>query len=177
MASIDFIRLTEKFPEDNLEWRIAQAGLKNGKPWAKVLAYIDNRAIMNRLDDVCGPENWKNEFQKAPEGGVLCGLSIRAKDEWVTKWDGAENTKVESVKGGLSDAMKRAGYQWGIGRYLYNITESWAIFDNEKGQYIVKIVDSNKEDHWFKWNPPRLGPEFLPSADKKKLGNELDSRP
>ncbi len=34
--------------------------------------------------------------------------------EWVTKWDAAENTQVEAVKGGRSGAMKRAAVQWGV---------------------------------------------------------------
>ena len=40
------------------------------------LAYVTNRAIMERLDAVCEPQNWKNEFKPAPEGGILCGISI-----------------------------------------------------------------------------------------------------
>ena len=41
------------------------------------------------------------------------------------KTDGAENTDYEPVKGGLSDAMKRAASQWGIGRYLYKLGTPW----------------------------------------------------
>ncbi|MGH7576528.1 MAG: Rad52/Rad22 family DNA repair protein [Longimicrobiales bacterium] len=33
---------------------------------------------------------------------------------------------MESVKGGLSAATKRAAVEWGIGRYLYGIEEGWA---------------------------------------------------
>ena len=43
------------FPEEDIEWRIQQSGLSNGMPWALVLAYVTNRAIMDRLDDVVGP--------------------------------------------------------------------------------------------------------------------------
>lgn len=50
-------------------------------------------------------------------GGVECGISIKIDGEWITKWDAAENTQVEAVKGGRSGAMKRAAVQWGIGRY------------------------------------------------------------
>ena len=79
-----------------------------------VLPYITNRAIMDRLDMVVGPENWKNAFQPSPESGILCGISIRINSEWITKWDGAAQTNYEAVKGGLSGAMKRAAVQWGI---------------------------------------------------------------
>ena len=109
---MDISKLKENFPADAIEWRIGRSGKKGDSIWATALAYITSRAIMDRLDDVCGPENWKNEFQPGPNGGVVCGLSIRVGTEWVTKWDGADNTNFEGVKGGLSDAMKRAGYQW-----------------------------------------------------------------
>lgn len=90
-------------------------------PNGKQLPYVTNRAIQDRLDEVMGPANWKNEFREWGQGspGVLCGLSLRIDNEWITKWDGAEQTDIEAVKGGLSDAMKRAAVQWGIGRYLY----------------------------------------------------------
>src|SRR4028119_590477 len=126
---MDLSKLKDFFDPEDIEWRIGQVGeTKTNQLYATALAYITNRAIMNRLDEVCGPENWRNEFMKGPEGGVLCGLSIydEGKKEWVTKWDGAENTDIEAVKGGLSDAMKRAGYQWGIGRYLYDLPKGYA---------------------------------------------------
>src|SRR4051812_744156 len=82
-------------------------------PGGRQLPYVTNRAIQDRLDSVVGPGNWKNEFREWGQGspGVLCGLSIRVGEEWITKWDGAEQTDIEAVKGGLSDAMKRAAVQ------------------------------------------------------------------
>ena len=80
---------------------------------------------MDRLDEVIGPQNWRDEYAPGPDGGVICGLSLRLDDEWITKWDGAENTEFEAIKGGLSDAFKRAGYKWGIGRYLYRLESVW----------------------------------------------------
>jgi hypothetical protein len=115
------------------------ADIKHRKgPNGKQLPYVTNRAIQDRLDSVVGPGNWKNEFREWGIGspGVLCGLSIRINDgtrdpEWITKWDGAEQTDIEAVKGGLSDAMKRAAVQWGIGRYLYQ-TETGTAPENGK---------------------------------------------
>ena len=61
MENLD--RLSEPFHEKDIEWLVQQAGEKNGKQWAMVLAYVTNRAIQQRLDDVVGCENWKNEFE------------------------------------------------------------------------------------------------------------------
>lgn len=164
---MDLSKLKEKFPASDVEWRLQQAGETNGKIWGRALAYITNRAIMTRLDEVCGPENWKNEYHTAPDGGVLCGISIKCGNEWITKWDGAENTNIEAVKGGLSGAMKRAAVQWGIGRYLYDLEESFIeVCDTGKNS------GKTKDGKWFKWNPPKLPcwalPEHLDLEEKKQ---------
>jgi hypothetical protein len=90
---MDLKQLAEPFPPSDIEWRIGRAGNKDGKVWATCLAYITNRAIMERLDEVCGPDNWRNEYKTLPIGAndstVLCGISIKVGDEWVTKWDGS----------------------------------------------------------------------------------------
>ena len=163
-------KLREPFPAADIEWRVQQAGKKrDGGYYAMVLAYVTNRAIMERLDEICGPENWRNEFRKAPEGGILCGLSVRVGDEWITKWDGAANTDIEAVKGGLSGAMKRAGVQWGIGRYLYNLDEDWARIHDRGSQRFsgnVNVSGGKKERATFKWDPPVLPDEFLPASER-----------
>lgn len=165
MSDFDLARLKEPFPYEDLEFRLQSCGEKNGKIWGLVLAYVTNRAIQNRLDEVVGPENWKNEFLKGPDGGILCGLSIKIDGEWVTKYDGAENTNIEAVKGGLSGAMKRAASTgWGLGRYLYNLKESWAVID-EHGKY----TGQTKDKKYFKWNPPALPAWALPKDSKPQV--------
>ena len=160
--------LAKPFPPSDIEWRIGQAGMKGDKVWAKVLAYITNRAIMDRLDSVCGPENWRNEFRYEAAGAVLCGLSIKWGDEWVTKWDGAENTDIEAVKGGLSNAMKRAGVQWGIGRYLYDLEEGWATVSESGTHYVPK--NEKKGTPAFRWTPPTLPKWALPEPEMSAGG-------
>ena len=159
---MDLNKLKEPFPAEDIEWRLQQADKGKNGIWAKCLAYVTNRAIMNRLDEVCGPENWKNEFDKAPNGGVLCGISIKVGDTWITKYDGSDNTQIEATKGGLSGSMKRAAVQWGIGRYLYYLDEGWAtVVDN--GTQSGKTKDGT----CFKWNPPILPQWALPGGSGK----------
>ena len=157
-------KLRLPFAAEDIEWRVQRSGMKDGRPWAMVLAYVTNRAIMDRLDYVLGPENWCNRFEGGPDGGIVCGISIRIGDEWVTKWDGADNTAVEAVKGGLSSSMKRAAVQWGIGRYLYRLEPMWADFnDNGKNRDGIKTGEGDKK-LWFKWDGPRLPPWALPGT-------------
>lgn len=173
---IDFSKLREPFPESAIEWRIGRSGIKNGKPWATCLAYVTNRAIMNRLDDVAGPENWKNEFREWHGGSQLCGISIKVGDEWITKWDGADNSNMEAVKGGLSDSQKRSAVQWGIGRYLYELEEGFAVI-SDSGLYSAKIVDKQTgAEMWVKWSPPKLGQEFLPASKMPVKPTSPDAR-
>ena len=155
-------KLRIPFSGEDIEWRIQQQGLSNGMPWALVLAYVTNRAIMDRLDDVVGPENWTNDFTSSPNGGVLCTIGIKVEDDWIYKTDGANNTEIEKVKGGLSNAMKRAGVQWGIGRYLYKLPTTFAKFESE-GRFKTRIDGSV-----HRWNPPALSEEFLPPKAKSK---------
>ena len=164
-------KLRIPFPEEDIEWRIQQQGTSNSMPWALVLAYVTNRAIMDRLDEVVGPENWTNDFTQSPNGGVLCTLGIRVDDDadlgsWVHKTDGADNTEIERVKGGLSNAMKRAGVQWGIGRYLYKLPTTFATFE-PSGRFKTRIDGSP-----HRWNPPKLEEEFLPPKPKTKKGDK-----
>lgn len=116
-------KLQEPFPPEDIEWRVGSTNIDKTKGIA--LAYVTNRAIMNRLDSIFGPFGWKNEFREWKGSSQLCGISVKVDGEWITKWDGADDSQTEAVKGGLSDAMKRAGYQWGIGRYLYNLENQW----------------------------------------------------
>ena len=159
---MDLNKLKEPFPEADIDWRPQRSGVApSGKPYAMLLAYVTNRAVMDRLDEVCGVGNWRNEFVQAPNGGVLCGISVKIDDEWVTKWDGAENTNVEAVKGGLSGSMKRAAVQWGIGRYLYKLPTTFANF-HDYGKIKVMIKGTR-----YKYDNPKLEKEFLPTTKGK----------
>lgn len=174
MAEIDLAKLKEPFSQRDIVWRVQSCGNGTKGIWARVLAYITSRAIMDRLDDVCGPANWQNTFDKAPEGGVMCGISIRINGEWVTKWDVAANTEVKeagkldvdtNIKGGFSASMKRAGVQWGIGRYLYDIGADYAII-SPNGRYSGKVRGENGgKDLPFRWDPPKLPNSALPKAE------------
>jgi hypothetical protein len=130
-------KLAEPFDPTEIRWRAGSSSEKNGQVRAMALAYIEARAAMDRLDSAVGSGNWRDEYLPGPSGeGIVCGVSIFIGGEWVTKWDGAENTDFESVKGGLSDAFKRACVKWGIGRYLYRFPAAW-VDATKKGRAII----------------------------------------
>lgn len=177
MAANSSVRdlLQAPFDPFDIEWRVQSAGVsKNNKLWAILIPYITNRGIQERLDDVCGVDGWRNEFTETPNGkGILCGISIRFQDgdyhEWITKWDGAGETAVEAVKGGLSGAMKRAAVQWGIGRYLYRLEAaivSPTDVDPKNADYLMSVanIEGKKKRIYFK--RPNLPVWAMPPVDK-----------
>lgn len=119
---MDFAKLSAPFPADIVSWR--PGTMTKDKSKAMALAYIDARDVMQRLDDVCGPDGWQNRYTHA-DRKTVCEIGIRVGDEWVWKSDGAGESDIEAEKGALSDAFKRAAVRWGIGRYLYDLDSPW----------------------------------------------------
>ncbi len=178
--SIDLSKLREPFPEEDIEWRVSRAGMGSKGIYCHVLAYLTARAVQQRLDDVCGPENWRMEEPRMLEfqPGKLafaCGLSIRINDEWVTKWDVSEPTNIEPAKGGWSGAVKRAGAAWGVGRFLYSLDETFAEVSETPGK--------GKEWNWAKlperqgggtyyWKAPKLPAWALPKEPEHEISEQ-----
>jgi hypothetical protein len=159
--------LQKPFHPDDIEWRV-QRESRDGSS-VLVLAYVTNRAIQARLDEVFSPFGWQNSFREGPQGGLICKIGARASfgdqtAEWIWKEDGAENTKVEAIKGGLSSAMKRAAVQWGIGRYLYNLTDNWTKLQDGRPS-----PNSQKQKAGFHqgryWATPDLPEWAMPEED------------
>ncbi|WP_287257722.1 Rad52/Rad22 family DNA repair protein [Mesorhizobium sp.] len=128
--TIHLPKLKEPFEPDRISWRVGSTMKDKSKGMA--LAYIDARDVMQRLDDVCGPENWQCDY---PHAGTktVCRIGIKLNDEWVWKSNGAGDTDIESEKGALSDAFKRAAVLWGIGQYLYDLESPWVTLDTQTG--------------------------------------------
>ncbi len=99
-----------------------------------------------------GPENWHNEFRawhgNGKKDAQICGIPIynEQRREWITKWDGAEDTDIEAIKGGLSDSMKRAAVQWGIGRVLYKMDLVWVDIEQRGSSYVIAQKERPKLD-------------------------------
>lgn len=166
--------LKKPFRPDEIEFRITAKTQDKTKGLAA--AYIQARAVQNRLDEVIGFNNWKNEFI-VTDKGKICGLSLRIDGEWITKFDGASDTKIEATKGGISDSMKRAAVQWGIGRYLYNLPAQWVKIKNTYGDN-YEIVERPILPDWalpdeYKQKQPDFK-QINQGAEIKPYKNKLD---
>jgi len=130
--------LQSPFELKHIEWRVQLAIKGNNGNRVLVIPYITSRTIMNRLDEVFGGY-WQTHYDKISISGVeafQCRLSLKIGDEWITRTDAAEVSDNHSIKGGHSNALKRVGVQWGIGRYLYELEPFW-VDVKERGKHRV----------------------------------------
>ena len=120
------------FDANKIHWRVGATNAKKlkCKPWEATsgiaLAYLNARDVMERLDDVVGGANWQDRY---PYAGC-CELSVRIDGEWITKSDASDVSDVEGIKGQASGAFKRAAVKFSIGRYLYDLPNTWCDLSN-----------------------------------------------
>ncbi|HLV51089.1 MAG TPA: Rad52/Rad22 family DNA repair protein [Flavobacterium sp.] len=122
--------------------------------YATILAYKDARVDMNRLDAVCGT-NWQDKYELI-DNQLFCSIGIKIGDDWVWRQDVGEESFTEKTKGRASDAFKRAGFRWGIGRELYD----YPLIQ-------IKLIENTSN--------PKYG-EYYIEGDKVKQGYGLKLR-
>ena len=101
---------------EEVECRVNQCSDKG----CSLLLYKTARIDMELLDEVVGHENWQNRYHSI-DGKLFCEIGVRNESgEWIWKSDTGTESNMEAQKGEASDAFKRAGFRWGIGRELYS---------------------------------------------------------
>ena len=163
---------------DEIECRV-QSVKANG---LVLLLYKDARVDMNILDEAVGSSNWQNKFYEN-KGILFCSLGINTNyeipgspDRWVWKDDAGVESNTEAEKGNASDARKRAGFAWGIGRELY--TAPFTFIPAEKcninngkcyDKFVVeKIIIENKQITALAiWNTTKNVRAFVWQKDKQ----------
>jgi hypothetical protein len=113
------------------------------------LHYVTARTVMNRLDEVLGPENWWDDFVPL-EHSVICRLTVRLPDgQILTKSDAGGYAGMadpgDDDKSGFADAFKRAAVKFGVGRYLYRDGVPRFVREALKGRAEVEAVPSAAE--------------------------------
>lgn len=107
---------------DEIEVRVGQVFQKG----VSMLLYKNARVDMAILDETCGEFGWMCDYKEI-KGNMYCGIAVlnEASGDWVWKWDCGTESNTEREKGEASDAFKRAGFRWGIGRELYTAPFIW----------------------------------------------------
>ncbi len=163
-----FDALSAPFPVEMIEWRVGSTSKDKAK--CLPLCYIDARAVMDRLDTVCGPENWQCNYTPGVNGSIICNIGIHCGNVWIWKADGAGATDIEGDKGALSDALKRAAVRWGVGRYLYDLKAPWVpLVDGRK----ISDDDIKKLDNLHEEFAQKCGWGFRAGVQAYKLMNQM----
>ncbi|MBQ6177705.1 MAG: hypothetical protein IJK29_10950 [Bacteroidales bacterium] len=113
------MRMFRLLRADEIETRVAEVA-KDGS-WLTLLLYKTARIDASLLDETVGPLFWANDY-KTINDNMYCAIGIRNAEtgEWIWKWNVGTESNTEAEKGEASDAMKRAGFVWGIGTELYS---------------------------------------------------------
>lgn len=140
-------QLAAPFEADEVEWK--PQTVRGSR--ALAIAYVDARAVMDRLDQVLGVGGWHTAYREIPDG-VVCRLRARVGGGWVEHEDvGSFSDQPDGgdrLKAAFSDSLKRAAVHLGVGRYLYRLPHQWVDYDPGKKQFA---------------SPPRL-PEWATPA-------------
>ena len=112
------IKLTTPLSISDIDFRIQSI---SNKGYATILAYKDARVDMNRLDAVYGTGFWQRKHSLI-NGNLFCSVGVWNKElqQWVWVEDVGTESNTEKEKGQASDSFKRACFNLGIGRELYD---------------------------------------------------------
>lgn len=112
------LKLNTPLTIDEIDFRV-QSVNKGG--YATILAYKDARVDMNRLDAVYGVGYWQKKYDVINDN-LFCSVGVWNKElnQWVWVQDVGTESMAEKEKGQASDAFKRACFNLGIGRELYD---------------------------------------------------------
>jgi len=121
--------LSRPFPSEAIE--VKPGALTKDRSRGLALAYGDPRKYMERLDEVIGPADWSVAYSILPHG-VVCRLTILG----ITKEDVGDYPTDAGDPNRLTtaamQAFKRACALYGLGRYLYDLPQVWADYDEAK---------------------------------------------
>lgn len=169
---------------------------------AMLLLYKDSRYDMAILDELYGPLGWSVDY-KIIKDCLYCTVSVYDKEsgQWISKTSNGTESNMDPQKGEASDALKRAGFLWGIGRELYTAPQIYVPlyqgeyngnklnsnvyfrvaeigYDDDRNINRLVIVDGNNTIRW-KWGyePPKEEvkeePQKTPQPSKKVSPNAV----
>lgn len=125
---------------EQIEVKIKQVGSKG----AVALLYKTARTDMDILDSIFGADMWECDYKEI-KGNLYCGIGVYTDGGQIWKWDCGIESRTDDEgnekKGEASDAFKRAGTKWGIGRELYTAPFIWLEVPTEANGKSYKLKD------------------------------------
>lgn len=153
---------------------------------AVLLLYKTARVDMRILDEVYGSMNWQRHHEVINDN-LFCTISIwdSEKSQWVSKQDVGTESNAEAEKGQASDAFKRAGFAWGIGRELYDAPFIWISgkvskydrfhvtdiqYDREKQEFTRLVIFDDKGKERYRLNGTKTDRPQKSADDRRQKG-------
>jgi len=156
--SINWARLSEHFPVEDVEFK-PQTMSKDGTK-ALAIAFVDPRAYQRRLDDAVGVANWSVEYRPLGERAIIARITITDIDTGLTvvreEVGEFDDKGLAQYPTASAQAFKRACVTLGLGRYLYDMPQTWVNVDNRR------ITDS--ELNRLRAQVQKMQPRPAPSA-------------
>lgn len=151
---------------------------------AVLLLYKTARVDMRILDEVYGSMNWQRHHEVI-NNNLFCTISVwdSEKSQWISKQDVGTESNAEAEKGQASDAFKRAGFAWGIGRELYDAPFIWISgkvskydrfhvtdiqYDREKQEFTRLTICDDKGKERYRLGTKTDRPQ--PTDDRRQKG-------
>lgn len=151
---------------------------------AVLLLYKTARVDMRILDEVYGSMNWQRHHEVI-NNNLFCTISVwdSEKSQWISKQDVGTESNAEAEKGQASDAFKRAGFAWGIGRELYDSPFIWISgkvskydrfhvtdirYDREKQEFTRLTICDDKGKERYRLGTKTDRPQ--PTDDRRQKG-------
>lgn len=132
--AIEWTQLSAHFPIEDVEFK-PQTMSKDGTK-ALAIAYVDPRAYQRRLDDVVGVANWWVEYRSLGERAIIARITITDPEtglkvirEEVGEFDDKGLAQWPTAS---AQAFKRACVTLGLGRYLYDLPQTWVSVENRR---------------------------------------------
>ncbi|HEX5438562.1 MAG TPA: Rad52/Rad22 family DNA repair protein [Gemmatimonadaceae bacterium] len=139
-------RLAAPLPAGTTAWRQdGRAVARDGKYFARYVAYTDAGTVRERLDQVV-PGEWNLTLELLPSlnpesdsfsSDGACAFKARLQILGVVREDIGTG---KDYKQASTDAFKRAGVRFGIGHELYQLGANWVQMDGD-GKYAKPIED------------------------------------
>src|SRR5690348_6149205 len=136
-------QLSAPLPEDVIAWRQdGRAIQRDGKYFARFVAYVDANTVRERLDGVV-PGEWDLTLDLLPtlptdeQDEPTCSFKARLQILGVIREDVGTG---KDYKQAATDAFKRAAVRFGIAHELYAYEQNWVQMDGD-GKYAKPIED------------------------------------
>ncbi|MFL5558203.1 MAG: Rad52/Rad22 family DNA repair protein [Gemmatimonadaceae bacterium] len=139
-------KLAAPVPTGAISWRQdGKVTARDGKYFARFVAYIEANTVRERLDAVV-PGEWDLTLELLPAiagddgDGTLCSFKARLQILGVIREDVGTG---RDYKQASTDAFKRAAVRFGVANELYAYEQNWVEMDGE-GKYAKPLEDPQR---------------------------------